>query len=74
MTLSKAEQTRRLIRTAATFAAEKERFYRLGEGVNAPNPPNWKQIIELVEDEMGWDLSEDEQAVAVEAWREVFPE
>lgn len=63
MTLSRLEQTNRVLRKAAAEVAR--------EG--SLTLPRWKdQIVEAVEEHLGWDLDEREAAVAYQAfWAEV---
>lgn len=63
MTLSRLEQSRRLIVKAAKATAEKREHYQLDERSTDA------QIVEAIEEEIAWDFSEEEAWEALKAYQ-----
>lgn len=72
MTLSYAAKSRRAIVTAALAVAAREHFFNeIEEGaqIESPLPPTAEQIIDAVEERVGWNLDSRERIVAVTTYR-----
>lgn len=74
MTLSHLEQTNRAIKKATREVAAREHLYgEIEEGANLepPLPPTDDQIVEAVEEHIGWDFDRRERHLALRTWRKL---